>query len=258
MARRQTRFLKQQKMLLGTIGVLVVASLGYLTYLTVKDQPLGEFVEGEHYELAERPRRIRGDQIEVLEFFSYACVHCYTLDPDLTDWAEDQGDRVRFMRVPLASSGTWRMLGRAWYTMQAVGLPERHHLRFFRNIHEGFKQFDTEEKIQAFFEEAGVAADEFNDVFNSRAVSNQIARAEQMARRLQIAAVPTLVVQGKYTIQSSSSVGLTRMLDVASHLVERELTGEVPDAPESGAQPETQKDEPGETSEAAATDQAES
>ncbi len=83
----------QQKIAVGAVAVIVIALIGYFSTLVVKDLPiLGNFVEGEHYTLLEKPRRIRGEKIEVMEFFSYGCIHCYNFDPDLTDWVEANSD----------------------------------------------------------------------------------------------------------------------------------------------------------------------
>ncbi len=59
---------------LGAIALLVSAIIGYLTIETVTDDGAqGEFVAGIHYVELNDPRRIRGDAIEVMEFFSYGC-----------------------------------------------------------------------------------------------------------------------------------------------------------------------------------------
>ena len=123
MARKESRFLKQQKIALGVVGIIVVAIVGYLTWLSVEESPLGEFVEGEHYLVIENPRRIRGDKIEVMEFFSYGCVHCFNFDPILDDWVEDQG-RAHDMKLALFAAFFTRRenrLGR-WVERQRTNL----------------------------------------------------------------------------------------------------------------------------------------
>ncbi len=223
MAKKESKFLKQQRFALIAIGLLVLGVVGYLSFLTIQDQPLGEFVEGEHYQLVENPRRIRGDTIEVMEFFSYGCVHCYNFDSDLNSWVDDKGDTIRFVRMPAVSSDYWRLLGRAYYTMQALEMHERHHTHFFREIHEGRQPFNTVELIKDFFVGAGVSEEDFMSTFNSAEVDAQINTADQMARRLKIAAVPMLVVQGKYLVRTTRGIGPRRMLDVMDHIIENEV-----------------------------------
>src|SRR6056300_1763953 len=104
MVRRKT-FVQRQKFVLGAIALLVAAIIGYLTIETVTDDGAqGEFVAGIHYVELNDPRRIRGDAIEVMEFFSYGCIFCYRFDDDLSDWAEDYGDKISLVRTPLIGS----------------------------------------------------------------------------------------------------------------------------------------------------------
>jgi len=44
-----------------------------------------------------------------------------------------------------------------------------------------------------------------------------------MARRLRVAMVPAIVIQGKYLVRTSGSVGPKRMLDVMDYLVAKEI-----------------------------------
>lgn len=222
MARKQSKFLIQQKIAVAAFAVIAIGVVGYLSYLMFEDAPLGEFVEGEHYQLIEKPRRIRSDRIEVIEFFSYGCVHCYNFDPELASWVEDQGDKIEFIRMPLVASDYWRILGRNYYAMEALGIEERYHMPFFREIHEARQTPNTAAKLQSYFEGVGVDGEAFATALASAEVSSKVSRADQMARRLKVSSVPTVVIQGKYLVRTTGTIGPKRMLDVMSHLVERE------------------------------------
>ncbi len=221
MARKSTRFLVQQKIALGVFIALAAAALGYLIWLLLQETPGGEFVEDEHYQLLEKPRRIRSDKIEVMEFFSYSCVHCYNFDPDLTAWAEKNKDIVTLVRTPAVPSDYWRLLGRGYYTMEQLGITREHHMPFFRAIHDTGQTFNSPERLFDYFERAGVEG--YETAFHSPTVANQVARADQMNKRLQISTVPSLVVQGKYLVKTSRTIGPQRMLVVMDYLVQKEL-----------------------------------
>ena len=45
--------------------------------------------EGEHYQRVPMAKPPRGDAIEVVEFFSYGCIHCFNFDPAVEAWAEE-------------------------------------------------------------------------------------------------------------------------------------------------------------------------
>ena len=232
MARKQSQFLVNQKIAVAILAVVAVIAAGYLSWLLVEDAPLGEFIEGEHYFLVEKPRRIRSEKIEVMEFFSYACVHCYNFDPGLTSWVQEHEGSVEFIRIPVVSSDYWRILGRNYYAMEELGIADEFHMPFFREIHEARKTLNTTEKLADYFAEAGIDREEVASELKSPAVTSQIARADQMARRLKVSSVPTVIIQGKYLIRTSSTIGPKRMLDVMTHLVNLETAksaGAVPD-----------------------------
>ena len=193
--------------------------VGYLGIKTFEDAPLGEFVEGEHYQLIENPRRMRADKIEIMEFFSYGCVHCFNFEPMLADWVESKGSDINFVRTPAIANDYWRILGRAYFTLDQMEVLEGKHMAMFRAIHQSRSDLSTPEVLFDFIEEHGVERDKFESTYHSTQVDSAINRADQMARRLKVATVPTIVIQGKYQIRATRSIGQTRMLDVMDYLV---------------------------------------
>lgn len=224
MMKKARSFLVQQKIAVGVVALIVIALIGYFSTLIVRDTPiLGNFVEGEHYTLLAKPRRIRDEKVEVMEFFSYGCIHCYNFDPDLNDWVEDNIDSVRFVRMPAVSNDYWRILGRNYYTMVKLGIIDEYHLPFFREVHEVKRNFTNLNRLADYFDGKGTTAETYRQVFNSSEISRKLAVADQMARRLQVASVPTIIVHGKYMIRPTRSVGIARMLEVMDFLVDKEL-----------------------------------
>jgi thiol:disulfide interchange protein DsbA len=236
MARKQSRVLVQQKTAAASLAVVVLAAAGYLFWMTVDDTPQGEFIEGEHYVLIENPRRIRSDQIEVMEFFGYACVHCYNFDPILADWVQEKGDSIKFIQTPSISSEYWRLLGRNFFTYQELGELDKYHTAFFRAIHDGGRAFNNPESLAEFYEQLGGEKQAYIDAFNSVGVASELSKADSMARRLKVALVPSIVVQGKYLVRTSGSVGPKRMLDVMDYLLAKELSDRTDKAPQKEAQ----------------------
>jgi len=222
MARKQSRVLVQQKIAAASLVVVVLAAASYLLWRTVDDTPRGEFIEGEHYLLIENPRRIRSDKIEVMEFFGYACVHCYNFDPILAQWVEEKGDAINFIQTPAISSEYWRLLGRNFLTYQELGEQDKYHTPFFRAIHDGSRAFGDLESLAEFYEQLGGDKQAYIDAFNSVGVASEMSKADSMARRLKVSMVPSIVIQGKYLVRTSGSVGPKRMLDVMDYLLAKE------------------------------------
>ena len=65
-----------------------------------------QFVEGTHYERLDVPVQTgledtQPPQVEVVEVFSYMCIHCYSFDPVLERWESDgKPAAASFSRLP--------------------------------------------------------------------------------------------------------------------------------------------------------------
>jgi thiol:disulfide interchange protein DsbA len=223
MANQRKKFLQQQKLFLGGVAVVVVAIALYFTSVVISDSQSGEFVEGEHYFLIDEPRRIRGKRIEVMEFFSYGCIHCYNFDEEIHAWAEARADTVKLIQTPAVANQQWQNYGRAYYTMESLGLLEDGHTLMFKLIHDAARNLTRPGDFAAALASGDVSEAAFVSTFTSNAISEKIRRADQLARQSRVATVPSLVVNGKYHIRVSGSIGYSRMLDVADYLIEKEI-----------------------------------
>lgn len=223
MVNRRAKFVQQQKLIVGGIAVVVIGVLAYLTTLVLSESSTEGFVEGEHYTLIEDPRRIRGDKIEVMEFFSYGCIHCYNFDDEIEAWAAERQDTVSFKQTPAVANELWRNFGRAYYTMETLGILEDGHTLMFKQVHDARRNLQSAEDIADVLAINGVTEEAFISTFEDRDTEQKLVRADQMARRYKVATVPSLVVHGKYHIRVNGSIGFSRMLDVAEFLVQKEL-----------------------------------
>lgn len=139
-------------------------------------------------------------KVEVVEFFSYGCPHCYHLQPLLTQWkkAELPANAV-LVRVPVSlGRREWGQLVRAFYTLEATGDLERLDDKLFDAIHKDGQQLHDIDTLAAWAAQNGIDANKFRTQFNSPEVSAKAMRAEQLARDYKISGVPTITVAGKY------------------------------------------------------------
>ncbi|MFT4796936.1 MAG: thiol:disulfide interchange protein DsbA [Candidatus Azotimanducaceae bacterium] len=223
MVNRRAKFVQQQKLIVGGIAIVAIGILGYLTTLVLTESSSEGFVEGEHYVLIDDPQRIRGDKIEVMEFFSYGCIHCYNFDDEIEAWAAEHQDIVSFKQTPAVANELWRNYGRAYYTMESLGILEDGHTLMFKQVHDARRNLKSAEDIAGVLAINGVTEEAFIRTFQDRATEQKLVRADQMARRFKVATVPSLVVHGKYHIRVTGSIGFSRMLDVADFLIQKEL-----------------------------------
>ena len=225
---KKSRFLSQQKifaLLLGIIAIGILIALFWQTYQTGDNS---EIIEERDYTLLEKPRRIRGEKIEVIEFFSYACVHCYRLEPILKDWLSNQQDKIEFVQIPAVMNEYWKVLGKHYFTLQRLGKLDSHHMDIFNAIHSSGKIFNSEKRLFDFIKTTAIEFDSYEKTFRSIEVQSDLQKANQMAKRLKIAAVPTLVVQGKYLVKTGRDIGLMRAKQVVEFLIDKELKTKQP------------------------------
>ena len=225
MAKQKSNVLHYQKAALG-IGLAMIAGVAiYVSTIVVSDIPMGEYQLGVHYEEVENPRRIRGDRIEVMEFFSYACVHCYNLESDLGKWKKKNSDKVHFVRSPAFTNEGWRILAQSYFTTETLGITDRNHLGFFHAIQDKRTVFNNLDRLANYFDGKGTTSEEYRTAFNSAGTKQMYAVADRRQRRYKVASVPTLIVNGKYRVTTTATVGRSRLLDVVDYLIEQELAG---------------------------------
>jgi len=173
----------------------------------------------------ENPRPSRpGQPLEVVEFFSYACVHCKNFDPMIEQWAQAQGSAVNFRREPVTFSPQYALLSQAYFTFEQADVLDEYHTRMFRAIHDTGRQFLRPSDVAAWVDGRGISADEFLRQFNSPDVKQAMRDANRDQLAYQISSTPQLVVAGKYLVGMDG--GQRRALDVVDFLIAQELAPE--------------------------------
>src|SRR3954471_17750662 len=141
------------------------------------------------------------DKVEVIEFFSYGCPHCAAFNPSVGLWAAKLPSNAVFVRVPVSfGRPQWGQLARTYYTLQSMGLLEKLDPAVFTAIHQEHQDLFSEDNIVAWMAAHGVDGAKFRAEFNSFSVTTKATRAEQLARNFKVSGVPTLAVDGKYTV----------------------------------------------------------
>ena len=157
-------------------------------------------------------------KVEVVEFFSYTCPHCYDLDPAVQDWVKRKPENVTFTRIAVALGASWEPSARAYYAAQALGALDKIHQPLFDAIQRERRKLSTEDELAAFFAEHGVDQDAFRKAYQSFTTETQLRRGNQLAQRFGVRGVPTVIVNGQYDVRSS------RIFEVVDFLIANKLT----------------------------------
>ncbi len=181
------------------------------------------FQEGKDYKriIPEQPTSSDG-KIEVVELFWYGCPHCHRFQPFVEKWLETKPDNVVFIRMPAVLRESWTLLGRAYYTAEALGKLDEIHHPLFNAIHNEKRRFTTEQSLSDFFAEHGVSPEDFRKAYHSFAVDNKVRRARLMTRRYQTQGTPSVVINGKYRTDPGMTNGFAGMIGVIDYLARLE------------------------------------
>jgi thiol:disulfide interchange protein DsbA len=188
-----------------------------------------QFVEGTHYERLDVAVQTgledtQPPQVEVVEVFSYMCIHCYSFDPVLERWESDgKPATASFSRLPAVFSSDWALMAQAFYTAEVLGVSEQMHMPLFEAVHVKPINLRNEAKMAELFVNAsGVTTDAFTKAFNSFFVRSRVMQAQAKSKAYGITGVPTLIVNGKYRVTGTMAGSTEGMLDVVNFLVQQE------------------------------------
>ncbi len=178
-----------------------------------------------------QPTSVPSGQVEVLEFFWYACPHCNAIDSLVESWRKTKPGFVSFSRVPVMWSEAHRSTARLYYTLESLGKLDRLHGEVFKEIHTNGDPLIASdpndsagaERIQtAFVKKFGISEAEFKKAYHSFAVETALQRADQLVLRYRIEGVPTFVVNGKYVADVRSAGSPERLLALIDDLAVQE------------------------------------
>lgn len=189
-----------------------------------------QFKEGQHYSrmVPTQPTFGSPDKIEVAEFFSYGCPHCYRMEPIINKWAETKDPSVRFVRVPATWNALYLMHGQLYYTEEilvrngVIKNAAEFREAIFEEYHRRGNRMTSQDAIQKVFARFGVSKDEFDRTWNSFEVNQKLRIAGDLMRRYSVSSVPVIVVNGKYRTSAAEAGDYEKLVELIDELVVRE------------------------------------
>jgi thiol:disulfide interchange protein DsbA len=205
------------------LGLVLALTIG-LTHAEVK------YEEGIHYVLLPVPQEIEAPgKIEVMEYFSYACIHCFRFEPIVLAWRQGLLDDVTFNRTPALWNNDLETYGKSYYAAEALGVLEKVHIHLFNLIQQ--KKPKDPQVIALSLTNVGVDPIDFARMLGSFEVDRRLGKARGRGQAYEKAyysafeegaGVPMMVVNGKYLISGATAGGNAAMLPVAEHLIQLE------------------------------------
>lgn len=179
------------------------------------------FKAGKDYIPLDRPvaTDVGAGKVEVLEFFWYSCPHCNQFEPTFAQWVKNAPKDVVVRRIPVAFREDFAPQQRLYFTLEAMDLVEKMHVRVFTAIHGEKLLLNTDAAVLSWIEKQGIDKAKFSEIYKSFGVATKIKRAVQLQNDFKIEGVPSLGVAGRYYIDGSSAGSMERALKVADALI---------------------------------------
>ncbi len=206
---------------LRTALIVATAFLG----LAVAPSALAGPTPDVEYKLINPPQPAAGKGVEVLEFFNYACSHCYDFEPLLKSWVKTKPKDVEFRYIPAVFNERMLPLAKTYYALEEMGVLDKLHDSVYEAIHEKRANLADRAVMIQWIAEQGVDAKKFEATYDSFSVDSKAQRAGQLTRSYRIGATPYVAVAGKYltapslTLRADGNVDPRRFFQVLNDLV---------------------------------------
>ena len=203
----------------GVAGALALAGAG----LPGRTRAQGRApVDGVDFQALARPLTVPANgKIEVIEFFWYACAHCFVFEPVLEAWMSRLPADVHFRRVPVGFDARKETHQRIYYTWEALGLVEQMHLKTFTRFHVQHRPIDSVRDMQEFAQENGLDAGKVGQAWDSFGVQTRCREARHLEDDYGIEHMPEMAIAGRFVAVAQPSEGPASVLATTDWLVDR-------------------------------------
>lgn len=183
------------------------------------------YTDGQEYVTLPAPhqRYSAEGRVEVVEVFSYGCIHCAHFAPTAEKLRKSLPPGVVFKLVPAPFNADWLPYARAFYAARKLGVAERTHLKLFEEKFGQNYPINSLDELADFYAREGVNRAEFMRIATSPETTAQMKSDLALIQQWQVDGTPTIVVDGKY--RSAKVQTLDELSALTQWLVKRELAG---------------------------------
>ena len=164
-------------------------------------------------------------EVEVMEFFSYMCPHCASLESSLNAWASRQSEYVTLTHVPAFWSTPYERMARTYHALSIMKQEKALRDTIFKAIHLRGARWGSDEDVAAFVGSHGMDADQFLKSLSSFAVKQKMRITTEQFKKFGVKSVPSFVVAGQYATSASQAGSVPKLWETLDYLVENIKAG---------------------------------
>ena len=182
------------------------------------------YTEGSEYVTLPGPHQRYSSEgkVEVVEVFSYDCIHCAHFAPMAEKLRKELPAGVVFKLVPAAFNSPWIPFARAYYAAKQLGVVDRTHLQLFVAKFAQHYPINSLDELADFYAREGVDRAKFMRIATSDEVTAKLKSDFALVSKWQVDGTPSIVVDGKYRITNVKTQD--ELAAVALWLAKRELS----------------------------------
>lgn len=179
-----------------------------------------EFKEGTHYDVL---KKTSTEKPEVMEFFSFYCPHCLKMEPLIKTLKENLPSDVQIKKnhVDFIGREMGPQITQAYAAAEMLQVEEKMSELLFDRIQVQRKAINGESDILDLFQQAGIKKEEAKSALASFPVNGLASHMRHNTQAFKIRGVPTLIVNGKYKVNTGSVRSNKEFLELVSFLTKK-------------------------------------
>ncbi|MBE1159357.1 thiol:disulfide interchange protein DsbA/DsbL [Dyella acidiphila] len=187
------------------------------------DSAQAPFTDGNEYVTLPAPyqRVSNSGKVEVVEVFSYACIHCAEFSPYVDQLRKELPAGVEFKLVPAPFNDSWVPFARGYYAAKKMGVLDRTHDLLFDKKFKDQYPINSMDEIASFYASQGVNREQFLKIATSPEIDAQIKKDLALIQAWGVDGTPTIVVDGKY--RSNNIKDFPQLVALTKWLAQQEL-----------------------------------
>ncbi len=201
-------------------------------------QAAQNFTEGRDYMRLPQSQSttVPAGKVEVMEVFSYGCPACNSFEPKMNALRRALPPNAQLVLLPAAfnTAEDWPMFQRAYFAAQFLGVAERAHQGMFDAVWKSGELAVTdpdthrlkermpsiEDAARVYAHLTGIKPEQFLATARSFSVDVKMKAADSQILAMQVPGTPSIVVNGRYRIDSMGSA--EELIELVKFLVAKE------------------------------------
>ena len=146
-------------------------------------------------------------KVIVHKFFKYICGHCMEMTPLIDDLIQSKYQaEVEYVKVPVSGDGVKLLHAKLFFLKHKANTSDNLDSLLFTltDMHkkEGYEIEQQKESYKGFFSRYGITGEQFDTFLMSQEVQDSLDVAANTMKALDVTGTPTIVVGGKYRINT--------------------------------------------------------